>query len=87
MAERSQYSSDETEVFFERVKKKFNESGLSMKEFARRVGITEYSAERIVTGQRMPRGRILNYIAMVLDCSVGYLMGTEEETDGEKKKL
>ncbi len=56
-------------------------SGLTQRELADRVGITEVSLSRYISGDRIPKGPIIANIANALHTTTDYLLGTEEKKD------
>ena len=65
-----------TEIFISRLDQARKEKGLTQRELANRVGVTEVSMSRYVNGARVPRGPIVVNIAKALGVSVDYLVGT-----------
>lgn len=52
------------------------EKGLTQRELASKVGVTEVSMSRYIKGERVPSGPIVVNIAKELGISVDYLVGT-----------
>ena len=65
-----------TEIFISRLDQARKEKGLTQRELANRVGVTEVSMSRYVNGARVPKGPIVVNIAKALGVSVDYLVGT-----------
>lgn len=65
-----------TEIFISRLDQARKEKGLTQRELADRVGITEVSMSRYINGARVPSGPIVVNIAKALGISVDYLVGT-----------
>lgn len=67
-----------------RISDLLDQQGLSQRELADKVGVTEVSMSRYIKGERTPKGPIIANIAKVLHTSSDYLLGHEvEETDPE----
>lgn len=56
-------------------------SGLTQRELADRVGVTEITMTHIINGDRIPKGPIIANIANALHTTTDYLLGTEEKKD------
>ena len=56
-------------------------SGLTQRELADRVGVTEIAMTHIINGDRIPKGPIIANIANALHTTTDYLLGTEEKKD------
>ena len=69
----------------ERIADLLKESGLTQRELAERVGVTEVSMSRYISGDRVPKGPIIANIATALHTTSDYLLGTEEESDLESE--
>lgn len=65
-----------TEIFISRLDQARKEKGLTQRELANRVGVTEVSMSRYINGTRVPSGSIVVNIAKALGISVDYLVGT-----------
>lgn len=65
--------------FAERLLALLEENGMSQKELAERVGVTEASMSRYLNSERIPKSSILANIATALHTTSDYLLGTEEE--------
>lgn len=64
-----------TEIFISRLDQARKEKGITQRELADRVGVTEVSMSRYVNGARTPSGPIVVNIAKALGISVDYLVG------------
>ena len=64
-----------TEIFISRLDQVRKEKGLTQRELANKVGVTEVSMSRYVNGARTPSGPIVVNIAKALGISVDYLVG------------
>lgn len=69
-------SNKSTEIFISRLDQARKEKGLTQRELANRVGVTEVSMSRYINGARVPSGPIVVNIAKALGISVDYLVGT-----------
>ena len=56
-------------------------SGLTQRELADKVGVTEVSMSRYISGDRTPKGPVIANIANALHTTSDYLLGTEEKSD------
>lgn len=66
-------------VFTKRLAELIEKAGISQREIAIRIGVTEVTMARIASGRRMPGAVILWNLANVLHTSVDYLLGIEQE--------
>ena len=66
-----------------RISELLNQYGLSQRELADKVGVTEVSMSRYIRGARTPRGPILANIAAALHTTPEYLMDLEADEDSE----
>lgn len=64
------------EIFITRLGQVIKEKGLTQRELASKVGVTEVSMSRYIKGERVPSGPIVVNIAKELGISVDYLVGT-----------
>lgn len=62
-------------VIGKRIKAALDAKGMTQRELAKKIRVTEVSVSRYITGDRIPRATILIDIAKVLDVSIDYLMG------------
>ena len=72
--------------FCERLSEALRKSGMSQREFAKRLGITEVSVSRYLSGKRIPRVIMVFRMAEVLGVAPGYLVG-EKETEMSKGSI
>ena len=66
-----------------RISELLKQYGLSQRELAEIVGVTEVSMSRYIRGDRVPRGPILANIAAALHTTPEYLLDQESEEDSE----
>jgi len=67
-----------------RISDLLEQQGLSQRELADRIGVTEVSMSRYIKGERTPKGPIIANIAKVLHTTSDFLLGHEtEESDPE----
>ena len=59
--------------------------GLTQRELAEKVGITEVSMSRYISNDRTPKGPVIANIATALHTTSDYLLGTEEVGDFESE--
>ncbi len=64
-----------------RISDLLNQQGVSQRELANKVGVTEVSMSRYIKGDRTPKGPILANIARALHTTTEYLIGYESEPD------
>lgn len=62
-------------------------SGLTQRELANKVGVTEASMSRYISGCRIPKGPTIANIANALHTTSDYLLGTEEDITKEQKTI
>ena len=64
-------------------------NGLSQKELARKVGVTEAAMSYYVRGDRTPRSDVLTRIAKALNTTTDYLLGNSPDavSSAENKEL
>ena len=68
-----------------RISDLLTKNGLTQRELAEKVGVTEVSMSRYVKGERTPKGPIIANIAAALHTTTDYLLG--QEADGEDSEL
>lgn len=68
-------SEHEESTFEEKVLRLLKDSGMSQKELAKKVGVSEVSMSRYISGDRVPKGPIIVKIAKELGTTVEYLLG------------
>ena len=66
-----------------RISELLTKNGLTQRELAEMVGVTEVSMSRYIRGDRAPKGPILANIAIALHTTSDYLLGQEVEEDPE----
>lgn len=67
-----------------RISDLLDQQGLSQRELADKVGVTEVSMSRYIKGERTPKAPIIANIAKVLHTTSDYLLGHEvEDADPE----
>ena len=64
-----------------RISNLLEQQGLSQRELADKIGVTEVSMSRYIRGDRTPKGPIISNIAKVLHTSSDYLLGQEVENE------
>lgn len=67
----------------ERISELLEKNGLSQRELAERVDVTEVSMSRYIKGDRVPKGPVIARIASALHTTSDYLLGQEREEDPE----
>ena len=58
-----------------RISDLLKQNGLSQKDLAEKIGVTNATMSRYITGDRIPKGPVVADIANVLHVEVGYLLG------------
>jgi transcriptional regulator with XRE-family HTH domain len=66
-----------------RISELLEKYGLSQRELAETVGVTEVSMSRYINGDRRPKDAILKNIAQALHTTPAYLLDAEGEDDPE----
>ncbi len=69
----------ENKTFSERLSELLEKRGMTQKELALRIGVTEASLSRYMNSDRKPRSEVLANIATALQTTSDYLLGVEEE--------
>lgn len=64
-----------------RIREERKKAGLTMKELGDIVGVAESAISHYETGKRQPNHETLLKISSVLDVTVGYLLGAEEQQE------
>ena len=64
-----------------RISDLLEQQGISQRELAEKVGVTEVSMSRYISGARIPKGPIVSNIAKVLHTTADYLLGHEVESE------
>lgn len=70
-----------------RIANLLKKSGLTQRELADKVGVTESSMSRYVNESRIPKGTIIANIANALHTTSDYLLGTGEDITKEQKTI
>ncbi len=73
------------DIFIKRLQMLLDENNMSQKELANKVGVTEVTISRYITGERKPRIDIASKIAEVLGTHTDYLMGKSDIKTPYKK--
>lgn len=73
----------ELNTFSERLAELMKQQGITQKELAVTVGITEASMSRYMHSDRIPKSAIIANMATALHTTSDYLLGTEEKGDPE----
>lgn len=73
-------------IIIDRLNKLIEQHGITQRDLANEVGVTEVSVSRYVHGTRTPRGDILVKIAMVLHTTAEYLTGLDDMFVAEKRR-
>ena len=53
--------------------------GMTQRELANQIGVTEVSISRYISGARMPKANIVAYMADALNTTTDYILGRTEE--------
>ena len=53
--------------------------GMTQRELANQIGVTETSISRYISGQRVPKANIVVYMADALNTTTDYILGRTEE--------
>lgn len=53
--------------------------GMTQRELANMIGVTETSISRYISGQRVPKANIIVYMADALNTTTDYILGRTEE--------
>lgn len=70
-------------ILGERISDLLQKHGLTQRELAEKVGVTEVSMSRYISGDRTPKGPIIANIALALHTTSDYLLGQEADEDSE----
>ena len=71
------------ETLGQRISELLDKNGLTQRELAEQVEVTEVSMSRYISGDRTPKAPVLANIARVLHTTSEYLLGKEIEEDAE----
>jgi len=66
-----------------RISNLLQKNGLTQRELAELVGVTEVSMSRYINGDRTPKAPIIANIALALHTTSDYLLGQEGDDDSE----
>ena len=66
-----------------RISELLEKLGMTQRELAETVGVTEVSMSRYIKGDRVPKGPIIANIAHALHTTTDYLLGKEADEDSE----
>ena len=66
-----------------RISELLEKHGMTQRELAEAVGVTEVSMSRYIKGDRVPKGPIIANIARALHTTTDYLLGKEADEDSE----
>ena len=66
-----------------RISELLDKNGMTQRELADAVGVTEVSMSRYIKGDRVPKGPIIANIALALHTTTDYLLGQEADEDSE----
>ena len=61
-----------------RISELLNKSGMTQRELAEKIGVTEVTLSRYITGKRTPKGPLIVKIAKALDVPVEHLIDFED---------
>jgi transcriptional regulator with XRE-family HTH domain len=78
---------DEWRIFAERVKKLLDARGISQRELADEVGITEVTMSRYITAERVPSATLIPSFAKALHVTCDYLIGVSDVPYGMPKGM
>lgn len=68
-----------------RVSEMLKKKGITLRELAETIGVTEGSMARYIKGDRVPKAPVVENIAMALDTTALYLVGLENESKHDDK--
>ena len=77
----------EQTMFIRRLTILMDEKDLTQTELASKIGITNVTISRYLSGERKPRIEIVTKLAEVLGTTVDYLLGSERKTENDKRLL
>ena len=66
-----------------RISELLDKNGITQRELADAVGVTEVSVSRYIHGGRLPKGPVILKMARVLGTTPEYILGQEVEEDSE----
>lgn len=62
-----------------RIKLLLAKNGMTQRDLANKIGITETSISRYISGERMPKANIVVYMADALNTTTDYILGRTDE--------
>ena len=65
----------------DRIKQRLAEIGMSQRELAQAVNVTEVSMSRYIANNRTPKGPLINAIAKTIDVSCDWLLGMKGDAE------
>lgn len=71
----------------ERIAGLLKQLGITQRELAERIGITEVSMSRYIRGDRTPKGPVVANMATALNTTTDYLLGTGESNEEKQEEL
>ena len=77
----------EQTMFIRRLTMLMEEKDLTQTELASKIGITNVTISRYLSGERKPRIEIVTKLAEVLGTTIDYLLGSEKKTENVKRLL
>lgn len=75
------------EIFIKRFKEILEEKNIKQKEIADRVGVSEVTISRYLTGERIPRMDVVLKLASYLNVSIDYLLGNSDIKNLQTKEV
>lgn len=73
------------ETFVKRLRELIEREGISQRELAEDIGITEAALSRYMNGNRIPNGENLYNLATALRTTTDYLLGRDDEENFNKQ--
>lgn len=71
----------------ERIAELLNKSGMTQRELADLIGVTEVSMSRYISNDRTPKGPVIANLATALHTTTDYLLGSEKNDDFDSEYL
>ena len=69
--------------FVERIKRLIEKSGLTQRDLAQDIGVTESAISKYLSGERIPNGDVLLNLATALNTTSDYLLGLTDVDNGD----
>lgn len=69
--------------FVERIKRLIEKSGLTQRDLAQDIGVTESAISKYLSGERIPNGDVLLNLATALNTTSDYLLGLTDADNGD----